>query len=125
MDIDDFERWWRTRDRADIEWIIDAVAATTDTTDGEIERLRATREVNRLLARSGRRRLACEVSHRVRLGVLEACAASGVRDDDPAGTTLVARAAGDAARGLVAAPDSPWCQALLRPFLAGAHLHVA
>lgn len=125
MDVDDFEQWWQTCGRADIEWLIDALAAATDTADGEVERLRATREVARLLQRSRRRRQACEASHRVRVCALAACAATGVRAHDPVGATRVARAAGDVARGLVAGPDAPCSATLLRPFLTALHLHAA
>lgn len=122
MDIDTFERWWRTRDRADIEWVIDALVAATDTADGEVERWRATREIARVLDRSGLRRQACAASHRVRLCALAACSDTGVRAVDPDGATLVCRAAGDAAMALMAGDDRACSQALLRPFVtAPAH----
>ncbi len=124
MDVDDFEMWLRNRDRADIEWLIDALAASTDTTDGEVERLRATREVVRLLHRSGRSRQAHEAQHRVRLCALAVCESTGVLDRDRAGTIQVARAAGDAANALVAGADAPCSEVLIRPFL-GAPLHRA
>ncbi|MDZ7676505.1 MAG: hypothetical protein U5K30_15720 [Acidimicrobiales bacterium] len=122
MDVDGFERWWRSRERADIEWIMDALAAATDTADGEVERWRAMREIARVLARSGRRREACAASHRVRLCALAACSDTGVRAVDPDGATLVCRAAGDAAMGLVAGVDQPCSEMLLRPFV-GAPAH--
>lgn len=117
MDIDDFERWWTGRCRADIEWLIDVVTAATETADGEVERLRATREVARSLARSGRRRAAGVASHRLRLCALAVCSDTGVRAADPDGVTLVCRAAGDAAEGIVAGADHPAARTLLRPFL--------
>lgn len=117
MDVDAFEAWVRQRNRADLEWLIDAVVATTDTADAEVERLRATREVARVLDRSGRRRQACEAQHRVRLCMLGVCAETGIRDRNRAGTTRVARAAGDAARALVAGEDAPGAELLVRPFL--------
>lgn len=122
MDVDGFEWWWRSRERADIEWIIAALAAATDTADGEVERWRATREIARALARSGRRREACAASHRVRLCALAACSDTGVRAVDPDGATLVSRAAGDAAMGLVAGADELCSEMLLRPFV-GAPAH--
>ncbi len=120
MDVVDFEVWLGNRDRSDIEWLIDAVAATTETPDGEVERLRATREVVRLLQRSGRRRQAREAQHRVRLCALAVCASTGVLDLDRTGTTQVARAAGDVANALVAGPDAPCSEILIRPFLGAA-----
>lgn len=124
MDVDAFEIWLRNRDRADIEWLIDAIAAATDTADGEVERLRATREVVRLLHRSGRRRQAHEAQHRMRLCTLAVCESTGVLDRDRTGTTMVARAAGDAANALVAGADAPCSEVLIRPFL-GAAFHRA
>lgn len=115
--MDAFETWLQERDRAEIEWIISAVAATTDTADAEVERLRATREVARVLDRSGRRRQACEAQHRLRVCMLGVCDATGIRDRNRAGTTQVARAAGDVARALVAGEDVPGTQLLIRPFL--------
>lgn len=117
MDVDAFETWLRERDRSDVEWLITAVAATSDTTDAEIERRRALREVARVLQRSGRRRQACEAQHRLRLCMLGVCAETGVRDRNMTGTTRVARAAGDAARALVAGDDVPATALLIRPFL--------
>lgn len=122
MDVAGFEVWLRNRDRADIEWLIDALAASTDTADGEVERLRATREVVRALHRSGRRRQACEAQHRVHLCALAVCADTGVLDHDRSGTIQMARAAGNVATALVAGADTPGSEFLIRPFL-GAALH--
>ncbi|WP_436795933.1 hypothetical protein [Actinospongicola halichondriae] len=124
VDVDGFEAWLRDRDRAELVWLIGAIAATTDTPDGEVERLRATREVVRLLQRRGRRRQAREAQHEVRLCALAVCTDRGIREGDRAGTTHMARAAGDAARALVADPDAPCSEILIRPFL-GAPLHRA
>ncbi len=118
VDVEEFAAWIRDRDRADLEWLIDAVTAATDTPDGEVERLQATREVLRLLHRSGRDRAALAAQHEVRRCALAVCTATGVRDHDPAGTTHMARAAGDAARALVADADAPCSEVLIRPFLA-------
>lgn len=117
MDVDDFERWWSGRRRADIEWLIDAVTAATETADGEVERLRATRDVTRALERSGRRRAAGVASHRIRVCALAACSDSGVRAVDPDGVTLVCRAAGEAAEALMAGEDEAATATLLRPFV--------
>lgn len=116
MDVDGFERWLRDRDRADIEWLIDALAATTETADGEVERLRASREVVRRVRQSGRRRQANEAQHRVHVCALAVCADTGVLDRDRAGTVQVVRAAGDAATALVVGADEPCCELLIRPF---------
>lgn len=117
MDVVDFESWLRGRDRADIEWLIDALAATTETPDGEVERLRATREVARRLGRAGRRREAREAQHRVHVCALAVCAGTGVLAEDRTGTVRVVRAAGDAASALVAGADAPCSELLIRPFL--------
>lgn len=125
MDVESFERWWRSCRRTDLEWLVDAVAAATDTTDAEVERLRAGRELARVVARTHRRRDACEAKHRLRVVAIEACASTGLRAADPAGATLLARAAGDAAFALVAAPGSACCETMIRPFASAAVPHVA
>lgn len=122
MDVEAFERWLQERDRSDIEWLIDALAASTDTADAEVERLRATREVERRLARTGRRRQASEARHSVHVCAMAVCDATGVSSHDRAGSVQVARAAGEAATALVAGADEPCCELLIRPFL-GASLH--
>lgn len=117
MQVEEFECWWETRDRADLQWLADAVAAALETADGTIERLRASREVARINDRAGRHRRACAASHRIRLSALQRCDETGLRSDDPAGTIRLARAAGSAAEALVAGSDRPCAQLLLRPFV--------
>jgi len=95
MDIDDFERWWRVRERADIVRLIGA-----------------------LLRRSGRHRLGCLAAHAVRSAAIEACRRTGVLDDDRGGSVRLARAAGDAARALVCGTLLPSGDDLLAPFRA-------
>lgn len=116
MEVEEFERWLRSRDRVDLEWMIHAVDAAVDTADGAVDRLRASREVARVLRRTGRHRLACETSHRIRLSALERCTETGVRAIDPGGSARLARAAGAAAEGLVAGTTRPCARLLLQPF---------
>jgi hypothetical protein len=116
MDIDDFERWWRVRERADIMRMIGAVGATSGMADGEVCHARACAEVVVLLRRSGRQRLGCRAAHQVRLAVVEACRRTGVLDDDRDGAVRLARAAGDAARVLVCGSRVPSAEELLAPF---------
>lgn len=116
MDVDDFVTWWRERERADIERMIDALDAVVGTADGEIGRLRAGAEVGALLRRSGRARLGCRAAHDCSQAAVEACARTGVLRDDRSAATRLARAAGDAARGLVLGLDHPGADELIRPF---------
>lgn len=116
MDIDDFEGWWRVRERADIVRMIGALDATAGTGDGDACHVRACAEVGVLLRRSGRHRLGCRAAHQVRLAAVEACRRTGVLDDDRAGAIRLARRAGDVARVLVCGVHPPCADELLGPF---------
>lgn len=116
MDIDDFERWWRVREHADIVRMIGAVDATPGTVDGEVCHARACAEVGALLRRSGRQRLGGRAAHQVRVAVVEACRRTGVLEEDRRGAIRLARAAGDAARVLVCGTNVPGTDELLAPF---------
>lgn len=117
MDIDDFERWWRVRERADIVRMIAGLEVTAGS-EREIGHLRASAEMGALLRRSGRRRLGCRAAHRVRLAVVDACRRTGVLAEDRAGVTRLARAAGEAAQVLVCGAHRPVADELLAPFRA-------
>lgn len=116
MDVDEFVTWWRERERADIERMIDALDTVVGTADGEVGRLRAGAEVGALLRRSGRSRLGCRAAHRSSLAAIEACARTGVFDHDRSGAIQLARAAGDAARALLVGDGHAGVDELLRPF---------
>ena len=118
MDIDDFERWWREQEHADIVRMIGAVAATSGTADREVCHARACAEIGVLLRRSGRQRLGCRAAHRVRLAVVEACRRTGMLDEDREGSVRLARAAGDAAQVLVCELRLRGVDELLAPFRA-------
>lgn len=118
MDIDDFERWWRVRERADIVRLIGALDAAGGVADGDVCHARACAEVGALLRRSGRHRLGCLAAHAVRSAAIEACRRTGVLDDDRGGSVRLARAAGDAARALVCGTLLPSGDDLLAPFRA-------
>ncbi len=116
MDVDDFVRWWRERERADIERMIDALDCLVGTADGGIARILACAEVGALLRRSGRSRLGCRAAHRSITAVLDCCERAGVLEENRSGATRLARAAGDAGRGLVVGLDHAGADELFRPF---------
>lgn len=117
MDLDEFVHWWETRERSDLEWLLDAVGPDADTADDRVGRLRALREVGRTLRRTGRRRQACRAAHEAGAAALAACDATGISSEDRDGATRLARAAGDAARAIVAGCTGATADALLRPLL--------
>ena len=117
MDVEEFVRWLNCRDRDAIEAVVHALEADHDSAEGEIGRLRATRELGRALRRTGRTRQAGEAVHRAVAAALEACTTTGVCAAHRDHATLVARAAGDAALGLVVGEDNASTDAVLRPFL--------
>ncbi len=118
MDIDDFERWWRVRERADIVRLIGALDATAGVADGDVCHARACAEVGAALRRTGRHRSGWAAAHAVRSAAIEACRRTGVFDEDRAGSVRLARAAGDAARALVCGTPLPSGDDLLAPFRA-------
>lgn len=119
VDVDQFEQWWNGRSRADIEAIVVALEASSATADGAVCRIRASRDIEISLRRTGRLRLGCDAAHRATLAALRACAETGVSAVDRSGTTRLARAAGDAARGLVVGDACESTETLLRPFFGG------
>ncbi len=116
MDVDEFVSWWGSRDRRDLDWMVAALDATAETAGGEVGRLRGTREVATALRRIGRHQQGCRAAHRAVEAALAACEATGLRSDDRDAATRLARAAGEAARVLVADLESASANALLRPF---------
>lgn len=120
MDVDQFVDWLRTRDRGDIDRVVAALDATCDTADGQVGRLRGGRVVARELRRRGRCQQGCRAAHTAIEAAVEVCEITGLRDDDRAAATRLARAAGEAARALVAGVDSGDAHVLLRPFFGAA-----
>ena len=116
MGVDEFERWWRVREHADIVRMISAMANGPGEQGRDVCHVRACAELDVVLRRSGRRRLASRVAHRLRVAVVEACRRTGVLDEDRDGAVRLARAAGDAARVLVCDPGVPCLDELLVPF---------
>ena len=117
MDVEEFVgRLWGC-DRQSLEAMVDALHAAVETTDGAMGWLRATMEVETELRRAGRCRQAGEVAFRATVAVKSSCAAAGVSDSDRVGATRLARAAGEAALGLVSGMRTESTQTLLRPFL--------
>lgn len=116
MNVEEFVQWLRDRDRQDIEDMVHALSTSRESADGEVCRLRATRELALALRRGGRARQAGEAAHRATVAVLGACTAAGLLQSDPAGVTMLARAAGDAAVGLVVGEQTASADAVLRPF---------
>ncbi|HEU5083290.1 MAG TPA: hypothetical protein VFU14_08125 [Acidimicrobiales bacterium] len=118
MGIDDFERWWRVRERADIVRLIGALDAASGVAGGEVCHARACAELGVALRRAGRHRTACLAAHAVRSAAIEACRRTGVLDEDHAGSVRLARAAGEAARALLCGGRLPSGDDLLAPFRA-------
>lgn len=116
MDVEEFVWWWQSKDRSDIERMLAALAAETETADGEVSWWRASTEVSAALRRRGQVRQGCTAAHRASAAAIDACTATGVRTIDRDGATRLARAAGDAARLLVAGVELPGTETLLRPF---------
>lgn len=117
MDVDEFVTWLCCRERAEIEAVVHALEADRETADGEVCRLRAAREIGRSLRRTGRSRQAGVAAHRAASAAFETCVATGVCATHRGNATLVARAAGDAALGLVAGEQNAHTDVVLRPFL--------
>ena len=116
MDVDEFVQWWCGRSRADIEWMVEVLEHTRETADSTVCWMRASHDVEIALRRSGRLRQGCQAAHRATVAALDACASTGVSGANRSGATLVARAAADAARGLVAGEPTASTAVLLRPF---------
>ncbi len=116
MDIDEFVTWWRGRERADIERMIDALPAPAAAAGDDVEHVRACAEVGVALRRAGRTRLGGRAAHRARTAVVDACRRTGVLDADRRGATRLARAAGDAALALSCRVPRPVAEELLAPF---------
>lgn len=102
MDLEDFITSWDTVNRDEVVRMIDGLRHDGDSAAGEIDRLRCCTELDATLRRSHRCVQAGRAGVRAGRAVLAACRRLEVLDDDRAGTTLLARAASDAARALVA-----------------------
>ena len=116
MGVDDFERWWRVRERADIERMIGTVELGASAPDADVCHLLACASLDVALRRSGRRREGCRAAHRLRVAVLEACRRTGVLEEDHEGAVRLARAAGEAGRAMVCGTALPALEELLHPF---------
>ena len=116
MGVDEFERWWRVRERADIVRMIAAIDPGPAAGGCDVCHVRACAELDVVLRRSGRRRLGARAAHQLRVAVVDACRRTGVLEEDRDGVVRLARAAGDAARVLVCDSDRPCLDELLVPF---------
>ena len=116
MGVDEFERWWRAREHADIVRMISALDQGPADQGSDVCHVRACAELDVVLRRSGRRLAASRVAHRLRVAVVDACRRTGVLDEDRDGAVRLARAAGDAARVLLCATTLPCLEELLVPF---------
>ena len=125
VDVDEFVQWWCGRSRADIEWMAEALESNRETADSTVCWMRAAHDVDVALRRSGRVRQGCQAAHRATVAALDACATTGVSATDRSAATRVARAAGEAARGLVAGDTSASTEVLLRPFFGATVLSPA
>jgi hypothetical protein len=103
LDSDEFTQRLRGLKAEDIERIADAIRAELDSAEGEVAWWRATLEVSGALKRSRCSREASLAAHRAASVVVEAAHAAGLDGEEHrANVTAVARAAGEAARLLVA-----------------------
>jgi hypothetical protein len=116
MGVDEFERWWRVRERADIERMIGAVDVAASTPDADVCHVLACASLDVALRRTGRRREGCRAAHRVRVAVLDACRRTEVLETDHDGAVRLARAAGEAARAMVCGTPLPSLEELFHPF---------
>lgn len=98
-----------------IEALAAVVRAELGSADGEVQWWRATLGVERKLRCARRGRLAGVAGHEASAAVLRAADAAGIRATRRDEVTLVARAASDVARALVAAGDQPPCRVAAIP----------
>ena len=90
MGIDEFERWWRVRERADIVRMIAALDHDPDDGGSDVCHARACAELEVVLKRSGRHRLGWRAAHRLRVAAIDACRRTGVLDHDRDGAVRLA-----------------------------------
>lgn len=102
MSSDEFARRLQALTAEDIERVAAALHADLDTADGEVAWWRATIAVSGALRRAGSGRAAGLAAHRAVTAVLDAARAAGIDTTQRDAVTAVARAAAEAARGLVA-----------------------
>src|SRR5215831_13040221 len=120
MDTTEFFERLGTLDGPDLVWLAQSLRHETGTADGEVAWWRATTAVSAILRRQHRSREAGLAAHRAAEMVLD-IADRGSDQVDRADATLVARAAADVARALVAGDTVPATSAatlLLQPFVA-------
>jgi len=116
MGIDEFERWWRAREHADIVRMIGALDAASAGDRVDVCHVMACASLDVALRRTGRRRVGCQAAHQLRVAVLDACRRTGVLDEDREGSVRLARAAGEAARAMVCGTISRGVDELFHPF---------
>jgi hypothetical protein len=98
-----------------IEGLAAALRAGHDTADGEVQWWRATLGVERSLRCARRGRAAGFAAHEASTAVLRAAEVAGIRSTSRDSVTLVARAASEVARAIVAAGDVVPCRAAAIP----------
>jgi hypothetical protein len=117
MNVDEFTNWVGTLTRLDLERIADALRTELDSADGEVSWWRATVTVSSCLRRNRCSRQAGMAAHHVTAAVRTAAERTGLLDDDRDAVTMLARAASEVARGLVAGDDAGWSlDALIAPW---------
>lgn len=117
MNVDEFTNWVGTLTRCDLERIAEALRAELDSADGEVSWWRATVTVSSSLRRNRCSRQAGMAAHHVTTAVRSAAERVGLLDDDRDAVTMLARAASEVARGLVAGADAGWSlDALIAPW---------
>jgi hypothetical protein len=102
MDANDFTERLVAMSRADVEIVAKGLHHRLGSAEGEVAWWKATITIDRILKRDGRCRLASRVASGAAHAVLAAAERSGMLPEEKDEVTLVARAAADVARGLVA-----------------------
>lgn len=98
-----------------IEGLATALRAEMGSAEGEVLWWRATMGVDRSLRCARRGRMAGAAAHDASAAVLRAAEAAGIRTTSRDAVTMVARAASDVARALVAGGGAPACPAAAIP----------
>lgn len=96
----------------EIEGLAAVLRSELDSADGEVRWWRATLGVDRSLRCARRGRMAGAAAHEASAAVLRAADVAGVRASRRDEVTMVARAASDVARAIVAAGGVPRCIAV-------------
>ena len=123
MNAAEFVHWLDRLGETDLRDVAAGIRSEVDTADGEVTWWRATVAISAALRHQRCTRDAGMYAHEAGAAVLAAAERCGMLSSDHDATTIVARAASEVARGLVAGPSvQPEVEALLAPFRRAAPL---